>query len=155
MKLTEHFDLEEFELDGKAPEATIPMYTVLCHNLLEPLRIKFGIPIVVTSGYRSPTDNEHAHGVRNSQHVATADYCAADFKFKDDTANWCLMAFDWLREQTNLVWDQLILEHELSGGSILHLSVTKTVNRRAALEGDTANRSAYVTHPVAAFSSST
>lgn len=37
--------------------------------LLQPLRIAYNKPIVVTSGYRSPEVNRLAGGVRSSQHV--------------------------------------------------------------------------------------
>lgn len=141
MQLTEHFKREEFELAGPMPDECVPMYTVLAHNLLELVRIHFKIPVEITSGYRPPSDNEEAHGVKNSQHMATADYCAADFKFKDAALD-MRSAFDWIRLHKDLVWDQVILEHGVHS-NVIHLSVTRTTNRRMALEGDTANRSAY------------
>ena len=52
MVLTEHFTLEEFELDGPMPQECVYLYTKLCEMLLEPLRVHYGQPIIVTSGYR-------------------------------------------------------------------------------------------------------
>jgi hypothetical protein len=150
MQLTPHFAREEFELDGKMPDECVPMYTVLCHNLIEVIRAHFGMAMEITSGYRPPAANEAAHGVKNSQHVATEDYCAADFKFVGRTD--MRPCFDWVRQQTSLVWDQLIMEHDPGASDIIHISVTRTVNRRMALEGSIENLSAYTPWPVAAFS---
>lgn len=140
-QLTPNFNLEEFEIDGPIPEECVPVFTKLCSTLLEPIREHFGaMPIIITSGYRPPAANAAAHGVSNSQHVATAEYCAADFKITGDTN--MRPVFDWVRALSNLVWDQLILEHG-NGEDIIHLSVTMTTNRREALEGATANQTAY------------
>lgn len=148
MQLTEHFDREEFELHGVMPEECVPMYTSLAHTLLEVIRAQFGQPMRITSGYRNAADNAAVHGVRNSQHEATANQCAADFEIvatKDLRA-----VFDWVRQQTNLVWDQLILEHS-SGDDIIHISLVRGTNRRQALEGKVENMSAYTSWSVAQF----
>lgn len=155
MQLTTHFARVEFEVDGSPmPDDCVSMYTVLCHNLLEVLRAQFGIPIEITSGYRTSLENRHDGGVADSQHVATSEYCAADFKFEVPGDFNVVMrpAFDWIREQSNLVWDQLILEHNPERDDIIHLSLTRATNRRQALEGEVENRSAYESWPVVAYS---
>ena len=55
--------------------------------LLQPLRIAYNKPIVVTSGYRSPEVNRLAGGVRSSQHVKgeSADCYVPDIYFLLDT----------------------------------------------------------------------
>lgn len=141
--LTEHFDRREFEKDGPMPEECVPTYRSLCVQILEPVRAEFG-PVVVTSGYRDPADNAAAHGVAHSQHEATAEYCAADFTILGVYAR---RVFDWIRGG-QLPFDQVILEHGLNN-DIIHVSWTSGSPRREALEGDTANRSAYVELPVA------
>ena len=67
MKLTEHFFLQEF----KAPPSSqfIQNYLLICTFVLEPIRAKFGGPIVITSGYRDPKYNAAIGGVPTSQHV--------------------------------------------------------------------------------------
>lgn len=155
MLLTPHFSREEFEISGSPmPDDCVPMYTVLCHNLLEIIRAQFDTPILITSGYRTSMENRHDGGVADSQHIATSEYCAADFKFEiiAESVN-MRPAFDWIRQQPNLVWDQMILEHTLtSSGDIIHLSVARgVINRRDALEGETANRSGYGSWPVAPY----
>lgn len=143
-RLTQHFNLEEFERDGVMPPACIPMYGLLCAKVLEAVRAKFNLPIVITSGYRPPALNAEAHGVKNSQHIATAGYCAADFTFLGAVD--MRPCFDWIRDQKGLIWDQVILEHG-ANSEIIHISLTTTVNRRMALEGETANQSAYTSFP--------
>jgi len=137
MNLSPNFHREEFERDGPMPDEALASYTALCGTLLEPIRERFG-PILITSGYRSASANRMAGGVPDSQHVATADHCAADWWIAKVTIR---DVFDWIRLESSLVWDQLILEHG-DTGDIIHLSWSKTP-RREALEGLTGNRSGY------------
>ena len=63
MQLSEHFELAEFLVSetaarlGIANEPTpevIENLRRLCQLVLQPLRVKTGRPVVITSGYRSP-----------------------------------------------------------------------------------------------------
>ena len=139
LRLSEHFDLEEF---GAVPPVCVYPYTKLCEVLLEPLRIHYKQPIIITSGYRSPAENAAAHGVAHSQHEATAMYCAADFYIPSMQAD-LRPVFDLIRQSSGLQFDEVILEHG-EVGDIIHVSWSRAFNRREALEGETANRSAYV-----------
>ena len=78
MKLSEHFDLDEFtrsatadrlHIDNTIPEELIPNLKNLCVQVLEPLREHFGTPVVISSGYRCPALNQAVGGVPNSQHL--------------------------------------------------------------------------------------
>ena len=71
MKLSEHFELVEFLVSetaarqGIANEPTpevIDNLRRLCESVLEPLRVKIGRPVVITSGYRSPALNRAVGG---------------------------------------------------------------------------------------------
>lgn len=126
------------------PECVYP-YTKLCEMLLEPLRVHYGEPIIVTSGYRSLGGNADAHGVPHSQHEATGNYCAADWEIASMKAN-MRPVFDLIRASSGLEFDQLILEHG-AAGDIIHSSWSRVFNRRDALEGQTANQSSYVPWP--------
>jgi len=149
MQLSTHFDLFEFELDGPMPEAVVPTYQKQCQLQLEPIRTQFGQPVVITSGYRSPAANAAAHGVSNSQHEATPIYCASDFRVKGMETN-LRPVFDWIRENSELPFDQVILEHDPQAGTdIIHISWSAAFNRRMALEGETANQDAYQNWPAA------
>ena len=121
--LSAHFNLEDFEQDSKMPMDCIEPYKFLCENILEPLRAQAGKPLIITSGYRSPEANTEAHGQPNSEHVATADYCAADFYVGGMATIRPL--FDWARENPSLPYHQLILESGITGTSILHVSYNR------------------------------
>ena len=78
MKLSEHFDLNEFtrsatadrlHIDNTIPEDLILNLRNLCEQVLEPLREHLGHPVVISSGYRYPALNRAVGGVPNSQHL--------------------------------------------------------------------------------------
>lgn len=143
MQVSEHFSLVEF---GTVPDECIPAFEFLCQNILEPIRAFVGKPLIITSGYRSPATNAAAHGVPDSEHIATPTKCAADFFF--DTVYGLLTSmratFDWARNNPTLPFHQLILEHGRNGSSIIHVSWNKdTLPERTALEGATHNTAGY------------
>jgi len=147
MNLSEHFKLEEFEKDGAMPLEAVPSYTTLCTTLLEPIRANFNVPVLITSGYRSAAVNEKDHGVSNSQHIATAECCAADF-FLATMNKTMRPVFDWIRD-SQLKWDQVILEtYPEDGDQIIHISWSLDL-KREALEGEMFNKSGYTPWPVA------
>lgn len=141
--LTEHFGREEFEKERTMPEDCIPIFTVLCAGILEPVRAQFG-PVDSTSGYRSVESNAAAHGQPNSEHMATPDYCADDFKIVSLNGD-MRPVFDWMRNNPKLPFHQLILEHEDNGHTIIHVSINKLKpGLRSCKEGHTNNRTPYV-----------
>jgi len=70
MKLTDNFSLREFRCrDGSdVPEEYMDHVQELAENL-QVLREHIQRPIVVISGYRSPTYNKKIKGARRSQHM--------------------------------------------------------------------------------------
>jgi len=141
--LSTHFDLQEFEHEVNVPAVAIPTYAYLCENVLEPVRREFG-SLGITSGYRSSESNAKAHGQPNSEHIATADYCAADFYFIAMPGQ-ARMIFDWMRNNPMLPFHQLILEHSAKGSSVIHVSYNRTKpGIRSVLEGATHNAQPYV-----------
>lgn len=133
MELTPHFSLEEFIVSNTAARKGIdntPSISVinnlrlLCMHVLEPLREKlketYGkeMPIIVTSGYRSPKLNAAIGGAKNSQHIEGK---AADIHVPGLTIE---ELFEFIR--TNLTYDQCIQEFN----SWVHIS---WANRNEAL----------------------
>jgi len=151
MKLSEHFDEIEF---GEIPIECLPVFGYLCQNILEAIRTHIGGPITITSGYRSPEANKAAHGVSNSEHIASATHCAADFTF-DTTFGKMISVratFDWIRTNPTLPFHQVILETNAQGGSIIHISCDRTkIGQRQALSGSTHNASPYTKWEVVDF----
>lgn len=90
--MTKNFKLEEFirsntadrlGIDNIPDGATIANIKKLCEKVLQPIRDKYGYPIQVTSGYRSPKLNTAVGGSKTSQHLtgAAADItCTATLK---------------------------------------------------------------------------
>ena len=149
MKLSANFSREEFERSGRMPEACVESYRKLCSQVLESVRTKFGRPVNITSGYRSPEANARVGGSPASQHVANLLKCAADFQIPGISV---VEVFDWIRLKSGLPFDQLILEfgskEELETDDCIHVSWTPNP-RRIALVGATRNRTPYVRVEVA------
>ena len=66
---------ERLTIDNTPPRAAQRMLTILVEQLLDPIRRRYGAPIIVTSGYRCPALNTAVGGVANSHHIIG---CAAD-----------------------------------------------------------------------------
>lgn len=144
VRLSQNFNLDEFGKD--IPAVCVPTLGILCVEILEPIREHVGAPLYITSGYRSPEANTAAHGQPNSEHMATADYCAADFYCND-----VVKVFDWCRNNDSLPYHQLILEKGKLG-YVIHISFNKTKpGTRSVLVGATHNSQKYQEVPYTPF----
>ena len=74
-ELTASATAERLTIDNTPPRAARRMLTILIEQLLDPIRRRYGAPIIVTSGYRCPALNTAVGGVANSHHIVG---CAAD-----------------------------------------------------------------------------
>ena len=90
MKLSDHFDLSEFEhsptairlgIDNRTPDSLIPNLHRLCEQVLEPLRQHFNVAVSINSGYRCPALNRAVGGAAGSYHLQGR---AADIPFRSD-----------------------------------------------------------------------
>ncbi|MGC7990856.1 D-Ala-D-Ala carboxypeptidase family metallohydrolase, partial [Salmonella enterica] len=59
----------KFGIDNTPGREVTDSLTALVNNILDPLRERYGKPIKVTSGYRSPKLNRVVRGAPNSQHM--------------------------------------------------------------------------------------
>ena len=100
--------------------------TALVANVLDPLREKYGKPIVVSSGYRCPKLNKAVGGVARSQHCKGE---AADIRCVSDSRAENKRLFD-LIVASGLPFDQLIDEY---GYDWVHVSFRDGANRRQIL----------------------
>lgn len=133
MQLSKHFDLSEFVasataqargIDNTPPESAVRAMRDLCTEVLEPLRMAWGRPITITSGYRCKDLNRAVGGAASSQHMTGH---AADISTGDRTLNRRL--FDLIRH-LGLPFDQLIDEHDYAW---VHVSYDPRRNRRQVL----------------------
>ena len=86
ISLSPHFSLSEFTKSSTAmkhgikntpPQEAVDNLKALCQGCLEPLREALGLPVVITSGYRTKALNSMlAHSSERSQHMLGQ---AADF----------------------------------------------------------------------------
>jgi hypothetical protein len=138
VQLSTHFTDEEF---GTIPEDCLSIFARLCQEVLEPARDRFGGPFAITSGFRSAEANSSAHGQPNSEHMASPEWCAADFLPNGAVRE----IFDWMRTNPVLPFHQLILEHGTNGSTIIHVSInTQKPGVRSVLEGATHNSAPYI-----------
>jgi hypothetical protein len=143
LMLSANFAAEEFmDVDDAMPAECVNIFRMLCLTILEPTHAQFNRAMHITSGYRTMAENQAAHGQPNSEHMATADYCACDFYVEAEPTR---PVFDWMRNNPTLPFHQLILEHGHDGSTIIHVSINNIKpGIRSVLEGATHNSEPYV-----------
>ena len=117
MKLSEHLALSEVTRSESAkrngisnmptPEH-IENFKILATKVFEPIREHFGVPIRISSGYRSAELNKCVNGSATSQHSSGE---AIDID-QDYTTITNKQVFEYIRD--NLTFDQLINEFDYS-----------------------------------------
>ena len=117
MYLSPNFSLEEMcksstalrkNINNSPNDLQVQCMTALCENILQPIRDEFG-PFIVSSGFRSVALCEAIGSKATSQHAKGQ---AADFEVPG-VDNYELAL--WI--DTNLSYDQLILEYYSGGNS--------------------------------------
>ena len=111
MKLSQHFSYQEFiksqtatrkGISNEPDDTQLYNMKMICANILEPIRVYFEKPVIITSGFRSPELCVAIGSSTNSQHAKGE---AADFEIPG-VSNKELA--DWIHD--SLPYDQLILE---------------------------------------------
>ena len=117
MKLSEHLELSEVIRSESAkrngisnmPTAEhIENFKILATKVFEPIREHFGVPIRISSGYRSAELNKCVNGSATSQH-STGEAIDID---QDQTTITNKQVFEYIKD--NLAFDQLINEFNYS-----------------------------------------
>lgn len=111
---------ERLGLDNTPNEKEVEKLRRLANEVLQPIRDKWGSPIIVTSGFRSEKVNKAVGGVSSSQHRLGE---AADLKIGSKSQNKALFNFilDMVKKG-ELQCGQLIDEY---GYSWVHISLPR------------------------------
>jgi len=132
MKITNNFTFEELihsntakakEIDNFPNSEQTDNLRKLAVRLLQPLRDIFGLPMVVSSGFRSEATNKAVGGVKNSQHMKGQ---AADISVKEPRKLLAILL------ESGLDFDQAILYDDWRN-NFLHLSYNSGHNRKQVL----------------------
>ena len=141
MRLSKHFTLEEMtksQIAARNGLANIPgpgevkNLENVCYEILEPVRAKFGKPVLINSAFRALEVNRKLGSSDSSQHCKGQ---AVDFEIAG-VHN--LKVANWVKD--NCDYDQLILEFyqpHIKNAGWIHVSYNeKGANRKIALTFD-------------------
>ena len=152
MKLSQHFSLGELtKTKHVTPDGNIPSHVVIenlkriCENWLEDLRYSYNTlyclqpgedyetsknvePIIINSGYRSPAVNMLAGGAKTSNHLTG---CAVDIRTygMEQAMRYAVILMDY-SDDSNLDFDEILIEKNSKGSIWLHFAVRPKDNRR-------------------------
>lgn len=137
MKLSAHLDLSEVIRSESAKRngiSNMPLpqhienFKLLAEKVFEPVRLHFGCPIHISSGYRSIELNKCIGGSLTSQHCSGE---AIDIDMDGSTSGVTnKMVFDYIKD--NLVYDQIINEFDYSWVHVSYAANGR--NRKQALD---------------------
>ena len=134
--LTPHFELQEFTesatarshgIDNVPPFEAVENLKFLCVFTLEPLREALGLPIIITSGYRSKALNDRiTHHSSTSQHMygEAADFYVGWNGPKENAPSrreLLIKAFRQIITDDNIAFDQCIIYP-----SFIHVSYVRS-----------------------------
>ena len=133
-KLSEHFTLGEMTKSNSHPEVyNIPSHEAIANlkrvcGWLEVLRERYGKPIIINSGYRSPQLNKKIGGVPTSNHLTG---CAVDIRVAnmEQLIRYAAILLDYA-DESHQDFDELLIERNRYGAIWLHFAVRPFSNRR-------------------------
>jgi hypothetical protein len=145
MKLSQHLDLSEVtrsesakrnQISNMPTGEHIANFMILAEKVFEPIREHFGVPIHISSGYRSKELNAKIGGSASSQHCKGQ---AIDIDM-DGSTNGVTnkMVYDYIKD--NLKFDQLIWEFgDDTNPDWVHVSYNEGKNRNQKLKAIKSN----------------
>jgi len=154
MRISKHLSLAEVTrsetakrngIDNKPTDEHLENFKLLAEKVFEPIRAHFGVPIHISSGYRSKALNQFIKGSSSSQHCK-GEAIDIDMDGSDSEVT-NKMVFDFI--VANLDWDQIIHEFGTdSNPDWVHVSYTKGKNRKQKLKAVRKNgKTSYINLP--------
>ena len=133
MQLSQHFLLGEFTESEYKDVYNVPSHVAI-ENMkricgwLEVLRDRYGSPIIINSGYRSPQLNKKVGGVATSNHVTG---CAVDIRCSgaEQAIDYAYILKAYSKESQQ-DFDELFIEKNKYGRYWVHFAVRPKNNRR-------------------------
>jgi hypothetical protein len=118
-------------IDNTPTAEHLENFKLLAEKVFEPIRAHFGVPIHISSGYRSKALNAFIKGSASSQHCK-GEAIDIDMDGSSNGVN-NKMIFDFIKE--NLDFDQLIWEFGSDKNpDWVHVSYSKKGNRKQKLK---------------------
>ena len=146
VNLTEHFLDVELGVAG-CSQRILDNATFLCREVLEPIRNHYQKPIRVHDGYRDAGHNRRVGGKPTSWHLFDGSHAAADFHVIGVDLK---ESFDWIRLESALPFDKVILELSLGVPATIHVQVDcLAMPRRLAYTGGVGDSQNYQSVTVA------
>lgn len=96
-KVSEHFKAKEFQCKDKSEELLVATELI---EVLEKIRNHFNAPIIINSGYRTPSWNSKVNGASNSYHCKGM---AADIVVKKHSSTEVAKYADSIMEQGGVI----------------------------------------------------
>jgi hypothetical protein len=145
MKISQHLNLSELTrsdsakrngIDNNPTAEHLENFKLLAEKVFEPIRLHFGVPIHISSGYRSEALNKFIKGSSSSQHCKGE---AIDIDM-DGSSSGVTNADVYNFIKDNLNFDQLIWEFGTDKNpDWVHVSYTKDKNRKQKLKAVRSN----------------
>ena len=129
-EMTASSEARRMGIDNTPTPEVVENLTRLVERVLDPLRSRYGHPVIVNSGYRCPRLNKAVGGTETSQHVSgdAADIYVPDAKGRAELFS-IIMSI--------LPFDQLIWERGTDEAPAwIHVSYRKNYNRIEILRYD-------------------
>jgi hypothetical protein len=140
MQISKHLNLAEIirsdtakrqGIDNTPTAEHLENFKLLADRVFEPIRLHFGVPIFISSGYRSKELNSFIKGSSSSQHCKGQ---AIDIDMDGSSGEVTnRMVFDFIKEKID--FDQLIWEFGTDfNPDWVHVSYAKGANRKQKLK---------------------
>ena len=132
-------------IDNTPTAAHLENFKLLADKVFEPIRAHFGVPIFISSGYRSKALNDLIKGSSSSQHCKGQAIDIDMDGSNGEVTN--RMVFDFIKNK--LDFDQLIWEFGTDfNPDWVHVSYTKDKNRKQKLKAIRTNgKTSYINIP--------